>query len=91
MTKDNGIGDRDTPRWTKAMQERSKGISDLPEELQRKLRPGTRGQQKEPTKVKVSIRLSKDVVTALRETGSGWQSRVDEALRALVKLQGKKF
>jgi uncharacterized protein (DUF4415 family) len=70
------------------MQERSSAVSDLPETLQQKLRGG-RGPQKEPTKVKVSIRLSQDVVTALRATGSGWQSRVDEALRALVKLQGK--
>jgi uncharacterized protein (DUF4415 family) len=41
----------------------------------------TRGPQKEPKKVPVSIRLSADVVEGLRATGQGWQSRADEALR----------
>lgn len=37
-------------------------------------------------KAKVNIRLSPDVVAALRATGAGWQTRVDQALRkAFVK------
>jgi uncharacterized protein (DUF4415 family) len=37
-------------------------------------------------KEQVNLRLSPDVVSALRETGPGWQGRADEALRkAFVK------
>lgn len=33
-------------------------------------------------KVAVSLRLSPDVLAAMRASGSGWQARADEALRA---------
>jgi uncharacterized protein (DUF4415 family) len=38
----------------------------------------------------VTMRLSPDVVEGLRASGRGWQTRVDEALRAWVKRQAKK-
>ncbi len=41
-----------------------------------------RGPQKNPKKVPISIRLSPDVADGLRATGSGWQTRADEALRS---------
>jgi uncharacterized protein (DUF4415 family) len=44
-----------------------------------------RGPQKAPTKVAVSIRLSRDIVAAYRAGGDGWQSRIDEDLRAALK------
>lgn len=44
----------------------------------------TRGAQKTPRKVVTSIRLSPDVVEYFKATGSGWQTRVDEALRDYV-------
>jgi len=46
-----------------------------------------RGPQKAPKKVPVSIRLSPDVAEALRATGSGWQGRADDALRAWLAGQ----
>ena len=39
-----------------------------------------RGPQKAPTKERITIRLSPEVVQRLRETGDGWQVRVDQAL-----------
>lgn len=33
------------------------------------------------TKEKITIRLSRDVVTKFRATGPGWQTRVNQALR----------
>jgi uncharacterized protein (DUF4415 family) len=33
------------------------------------------------TKERISIRLSRDVVTQFRATGEGWQTRMDAALR----------
>ena len=55
----------------------------LPASLQAKLR--TRGPQKAPTKERITIRLSPDVVQPFRETGTGWQSRLDAALKDWLK------
>jgi uncharacterized protein (DUF4415 family) len=55
----------------------------LPPLLQSKL--GVRGPQKAPTKERVTIRLSRDVVDSFRSTGEGWQSRVDAALQDWLK------
>jgi uncharacterized protein (DUF4415 family) len=54
----------------------------LPESLKRKL--GVRGPQKAPTKERITIRLSPDVLEAFRATGEGWQSRIDEALKTYL-------
>ena len=44
-----------------------------------------RGPQKTPTKELVSLRIDRDVVAALRASGTGWQVRANEALRAYAK------
>ncbi|HUN39480.1 MAG TPA: BrnA antitoxin family protein [Acetobacteraceae bacterium] len=44
----------------------------------------TRGKQKTPTKVLVSLRLERDVVDRLRASGPGWQSRANDMLRKAV-------
>jgi uncharacterized protein (DUF4415 family) len=56
-----------------------RGISTLPASLQRKV--GQRGVQKAPTKERITIRLSRDVLETFRATGDGWQTRVDAALQ----------
>jgi uncharacterized protein (DUF4415 family) len=38
----------------------------------------------EITKERVTIRLSRDVVTQFRATGDGWQTRIDTALRQFI-------
>jgi|GEM_PF-146855 len=58
-------------------------FSKLPQSLRRKV--GGRGPQKGPTKERVTIRLSKDVVEAFRSGGPGWQSRMDEELNKTVQ------
>ena len=90
MRKDKKLDDRDTPVWTRQMQARSVGVSQMPVALQAKLKATGRGPQKSPTKIKVSIRLSPDVLDALRASGNGWQSRVDDALRTLISLTAKR-
>jgi uncharacterized protein (DUF4415 family) len=45
-----------------------------------------RGAQKAPTKELVSLRLDPDVLEYFRATGSGWQSRVNAALRKAAGL-----
>jgi len=44
-----------------------------------------RGPQKAPTKERITIRLSADVVQRFRDTGDGWQTRVDAALKDWLK------
>ena len=55
----------------------------LPSSLRKKL--GVRGPQKAPTKERITIRLSREVVERFRESGDGWQTRVDAALREWLK------
>ncbi len=43
-----------------------------------------RGQQRLPTKVSTTIRLSREVVDHFRAEGAGWQSRIDNALREWI-------
>ena len=40
-----------------------------------------RGPQKAPTKQATTIRLSPDVMAAFKATGTGWQTRIDAALK----------
>jgi len=51
--------------------------------LRKKL--GVRGPQRTPTKERITIRLSREVVEQFRESGEGWQTRVDSALREWLK------
>ena len=51
----------------------------LPVSLQNKLK--SRGPQKMPTKERITIRLSPEVVQPFRATGNGWQTRMDDALK----------
>ena len=44
-----------------------------------------RGPQKAPTKERITIRLSPEVVRRFRDTGDGWQTRVDTALKDWLK------
>ena len=55
----------------------------LPASLRRKV--GVRGPQKFPTKERITIRLSRNVVQSFRATGEGWQTRVDTALQDWLK------
>ena len=80
-TETYGVADVENPRWTKEKFDRSIGFSELPPELQRALKRGKRGPQKAPVKQQVTMRLSPDVLAALRATGPGWQTRVDTILR----------
>src|SRR5947209_3125168 len=47
--------------------------------------PGQRGPQKSPTKEMISIRLSPEVLAYFRSTGDGWQGRIDDTLKRVVK------
>lgn len=57
------------------------GTEVLPPSLAAKLAARRRGPQKVPTKERITIRLSRDVLEKFRATGEGWQTRLDAALR----------
>lgn len=46
---------------------------------------GVRGAEKAPTKERITVRLSPDVLQTFRSTGDGWQTRLDFALRDWLK------
>lgn len=77
--------DGENPEWTREDFAKSVSLSELPQAVQRAIANRKRGAQVSPKKVAVSIRLSPEVVAAFRASGTGWQGRVDEILRAHIK------
>lgn len=49
-----------------------------------KRKQGQRGPGKKPAKKAVTIRLDPGILDALKATGPGWQTRVNEALRSVI-------
>ena len=79
--------DDNNPKWTEADFAKARPPEEvLPPELPAQFK-ATRGPQKAPTKVAVSIRLSPDVIAHFKAKGPGWQSRIDDALRKVAKLK----
>ena len=67
----------EVPPLTDAALQTLQPAGNLPAALQRKL--GVRGPQRTPTKERITIRLSHEVVEQFRATGDGWQTRIDTA------------
>ena len=86
--RDEPVFDDDNPEWTKEDFARARPASEV---IGRKaadalVRPrGRPALDPSQRKQAVSIRLSADVLAALRSTGPGWQSRVDQMLRERLK------
>lgn len=59
----------------------------LPTNLKTMIKRRGRGAQKAPTKERISIRLSPEVVDHFRAMGSGWQTAMDNALREWSNLR----
>ena len=85
MSRDRVI-DKDNPEWTAKDFKKAKPAHALPPEILAAF-PKTRGPQKAPKKVPVSLRLSPDVVAHFKAGGTGWQSRIDETLRKAAGLE----
>lgn len=50
---------------------------------------GQRGPQKAPTKCQVTLRLDPEVIDFYKATGTGWQSRINDALLGTMKGKRK--
>ncbi len=83
MPKKKLLIDDDNPPLTKADFARMRPFSEVEPELARALK--TRGPQKTPTKVATTIRLDPEVVAFFKARGKGWQSRINDVLRAVVE------
>lgn len=59
----------------------------LPTDVQESVGIRRRGPQRKPTKVPVTMRLDADLLDALRESGPGWQTRLNDILRVLLAPQ----
>ncbi len=81
---------------------RDPGTMEITDEMWARMRPAsevhpdivagsrrTRGKQKAPTKKLVSVRLDQEVVDHFRDTGPGWQTRINDALRKAARLKRK--
>jgi uncharacterized protein (DUF4415 family) len=75
--------DPDNPEWTDADWARARPARDVLPDLVESWRR-SRGKQVAPTKVLVSLRLDRELVERLRESGRGWQGRVNEMLKKAV-------
>ena len=60
-----------------------------PEQIVARRRGRPKGSKQDVTKEAVKIRLDADVMAALRASGDGWQTRINDALRASLALGGK--
>ena len=76
--------DPENPEWTAADFKRAKPFAQALPTLAASRRG--RGPQKQPTKVAVSLRLTREVVERFKAAGPGWQSRMDEALKKAAGL-----
>lgn len=68
-----------------AMQPASKVLSKDLLSILPKRKTGQRGQQKAPTKILVTMRYSPKVIHYFKETGEGWQVRVNNVLEDWIK------
>jgi uncharacterized protein (DUF4415 family) len=84
--------DEENPEWTAEDFARARPARDVLPELfgASAARVMLRGRPKAAaTKEPVKIRLDADVLMALRATGDGWQTRINDTLRASLQLAGK--
>ena len=79
--------DPENPEWT----DKDFAKARPADEVVPKIVARYRGKQKAPTKKQVTVRLDSDLVDALKEGGSGWQTRMNAILReAILSPTGKK-
>ena len=74
--------DRDNPEWTADDFQKAAHFSALPEGLRATLKG--RGANKAPTKERITIRLSPEIVSYFRGSGKGWQARINGVLKEWV-------
>ena len=75
--------DLDIPELTEEELEQMRPASEVLPDIVETYRQ-TRGRQQEPVKQQVSIRLSPEVLDFFRSKGKGWQTQIDDILKAHI-------
>ena len=87
MKKNKGHTDKELAEFESALlrsidqTSRGEGRVSTPEKCLARRDGLPKGSVKADAKISTTIRLSPDVVNAFRSAGSGWQTRIDAALR----------
>ncbi|MDQ7014851.1 MAG: BrnA antitoxin family protein [Gammaproteobacteria bacterium] len=76
--------DSDTLEWSDQMFQQAKPAESLIPEVVETYKKAHRGKQRSPTKVQLTVRLSPEVIAYFKETGKGWQTRLDDVLKKHV-------
>lgn len=84
MSKQNPGTLDDNPEWTEQDFARAKRGDDIPAAIRAAFPKSKGGRPRGSNKEQVSLRIDKDVLARFRESGPGWQSRINEALRKAV-------
>ena len=87
--KDRPLTAREEAKWSTGVMVDGGGYEAVREAVAAKRKPGQRGPQVAPTKQLVSVRYSPEVLAFFRASGTGWQSRMDDALKQWVSSQSK--
>ena len=77
----------DNPEWTEADFKKAKLFTEAFPELADGLRKSRGRPKAEAPKKQVTLRLDADVVESFRQTGPGWQSRINDSLRKSIGLK----
>lgn len=72
----------DNPAWTKANVGKAKSFAETFPQLDAGIKRARGRPIVESPKAHVSLRLDQDVLDKFKSTGKGWQSRINEALKA---------
>ena len=88
--KKEPVFDEENPEWTEEDFARARPAHEVLSPKVLASFPKTRGPQKLPKKIPISIRLSEDVVEHFKSQGPGWQRRIDETLKRAARTAAKK-
>lgn len=87
--KDRPLTAREEAKWSTGVLVNGGGYDVVRKALAAKRKPGQRGPQVAPTKQLVSVRYSPEVLAFFKAGGTGWQTRMDDALKQWVSSQSK--
>jgi uncharacterized protein (DUF4415 family) len=87
--KDRPLTAKEERAWSTGVLVNGGGYAAVRKALAEKRKPGQRGPQVAPTKTLVSIRYSPEVIQFFKSGGSGWQTRMDDALKQWVAKHDK--
>ncbi|MGB9153960.1 MAG: BrnA antitoxin family protein [Alphaproteobacteria bacterium] len=82
--------DDENPEWTAADFRRARPAREVVPHIVKAYESGTlrvRGRPKSSQKSAISLRLDNDIIKALRATGAGWQTRVNDLLKAAMDVK----